>query len=230
MNKAAPAALGRNVFLIIYRWMMTELSLSGCELMVYAAIFSFSRTKDGRFHSSVDFLAEMTNQSSRNVKRCLSSLTEKGLIEKERVASNGTYFFDYYIKNAEELLSRYSEDGSGSPKNDRGRARTKSGASVNTPYGDEEYSGGDSVSQHGVTNYARGGDNSARREVTDSHTKRDNYSPHSNYHNNDHNNFHNRWARDARDGREEKFVSKYAGFDIDDAIARALERSNRDDW
>ena len=50
-------------FIIIQGWMITELHLSGNELLIYAAIFGFSQDGKSNFEGSRQYLAEWCNAS-----------------------------------------------------------------------------------------------------------------------------------------------------------------------
>lgn len=58
--------------------MVSELGLSGTELLVYALVYSFSRT--GYFNGSRSYIAKRTGASLRSVDRALHSLVDKGYI------------------------------------------------------------------------------------------------------------------------------------------------------
>ena len=81
MNKQQ---LNNKNYIAIADWMVTELNLSARELLIYAIIYGFSQDGGSSFSGSLSYLASWLNSSDRNnVRRTLSSLIEKGLIQKE---------------------------------------------------------------------------------------------------------------------------------------------------
>lgn len=71
-----------NTSYVIYGFMCERLGLGGSELLVYALIYSFSRSDAEVYFGSRDFLARATGLSLSTVARALSSLVEAGLIER----------------------------------------------------------------------------------------------------------------------------------------------------
>jgi len=83
-------------FTIITGWMCNELRLSGNELLVYAAIYGFS--KDGASHYSGGrrYLSESFNISLPTVDKALKGLVEKKYIIRYPKEINGVVFNEYY--------------------------------------------------------------------------------------------------------------------------------------
>jgi len=76
--------------------MINELKLKWNDLYVYAVIYSFTNwTDDHYFNWSLSYLSEWTNQSLRNVQRCLKSLLDKNLISKEEEYKNWVKYVRY---------------------------------------------------------------------------------------------------------------------------------------
>ena len=73
--------VGRDNYIMIQGFMVSELNLKGTELLVYAIIYGFSQTEGQCFTGSRSYLAEWTNCTVRGVAKCLISLKEKGLID-----------------------------------------------------------------------------------------------------------------------------------------------------
>ena len=73
--------VGRDNYILIQGFMVSELGLKGTELLVYAIIYGFSQTEGQCFTGSRSYLAEWTNCTVRGVAKCLISLKEKGLID-----------------------------------------------------------------------------------------------------------------------------------------------------
>ena len=69
----------------VHSWMISELKLSGNELLVYANIYQFSSLPGNYFTASLNTISEMLNISNNTVQRTIKSLIEKGLITKENI-------------------------------------------------------------------------------------------------------------------------------------------------
>ena len=67
-------------YIVIQGFMLTDLHLKGAELLVYATIYGFCQTKEQYFTGSLQYLSEWTNCTVRGVSKCITGLTEKGLI------------------------------------------------------------------------------------------------------------------------------------------------------
>ena len=83
-------------YIVIQSFMVTELSLKGNELLVYAIIFGFSQAESETFSGSLQYLADWTNSTKQGVMKNLKSLLEKGLIGKIETTKNGVKFVEYY--------------------------------------------------------------------------------------------------------------------------------------
>ena len=79
----------------IYGFMCKQLNLRGTELHVFAIIYSFTRGSVGIYYGSQTYLAQMAASSVSSVKRALSSLLEKGYIEKVPSAIHEGYRTTY---------------------------------------------------------------------------------------------------------------------------------------
>lgn len=71
-------------FLVIQKWMLTDLKLKSTELMVYAIIYGFSQDGQGECWASLDYFLLWTGASRRSVIRAINSLEEKGLIKRRK--------------------------------------------------------------------------------------------------------------------------------------------------
>lgn len=71
-------------FLVIQKWMLTDLNLKSTELMVYAVIYGFSQDGQGECWASLDYFLLWTGASRRSVIRAINSLEEKGLIKRRK--------------------------------------------------------------------------------------------------------------------------------------------------
>ena len=71
-------------FLVIQKWMLTDLNLKSTELMVYAIIYGFSQDGQGECWASLDYFQLWTGASRSSIIRAINSLEEKGFIERRR--------------------------------------------------------------------------------------------------------------------------------------------------
>ena len=94
-------------YFTVQGWMVNELGLKGNELMIYAIIYGFSQTDGQYFTGSQSYLAEWTNSTDRSVRNTLSSLVEKGLLEKIDKTINKVKYCEYkaLIPDREEKSS-----------------------------------------------------------------------------------------------------------------------------
>lgn len=83
-----------NEYYKIYDFMIQQLNLKGVELLVYALLYSFTTTGEGKFTGSIKYLAERTNCTKRSIITCMSSLLKRNLIQRsEEKQSKGTYAY-----------------------------------------------------------------------------------------------------------------------------------------
>lgn len=82
-------------YIVIQGWMITELHLSGRELILYALIYGFSQGGNPGYNGSLKYLMEWLESTKKTVISALSSLVEKGLITKFEDTVNGVKFCRY---------------------------------------------------------------------------------------------------------------------------------------
>ncbi len=82
-------------YITIQGWMIKSLHLKGNELLTYAIIFGFSQDKEHWFKGSSKYLEEALQCSRRNAVNVLSSLVQKGLLEKKQESIEGIVFNRY---------------------------------------------------------------------------------------------------------------------------------------
>ena len=85
----------RENYITIQGWMVTELGLSGNELLCYALIYGFSQDDGSVFSGSSRYICKWLNLTKPSVLKILKSLCEKGLIEKIQKEVNGCILCDY---------------------------------------------------------------------------------------------------------------------------------------
>lgn len=82
-------------YFVIHGWMMNRLQLKGNELIIYAIIYGFSQTESQWYTGSRKYLSEFAGCTISTVDNCLSSLTQKGYIQKREYIRNEVKFCDY---------------------------------------------------------------------------------------------------------------------------------------
>ena len=96
--------MGANNFFVTFRW-MNDYKLSNSERDLYAVIYGFSQG-DSSFMGSQSYLADMVGVSRRTVVRCLKSLEEKGLVEKETYFNGNVANYAYYACIPSDKMSQ----------------------------------------------------------------------------------------------------------------------------
>ena len=66
----------------IQGFMCEKLGLSGCELLIFAIIYSFTKGERGSYYGTLDYLARAGGMSESTVRRSLLSLLEKNYIAR----------------------------------------------------------------------------------------------------------------------------------------------------
>lgn len=82
-------------YVVLQKWMATELGLNGNDLIIYAVIYSFTQGEGGEFTGSLRYLAEWINIERKNVTRYLKKLVDRGLLIKEDIYLNGVKYCKY---------------------------------------------------------------------------------------------------------------------------------------
>lgn len=84
-------------YLVVQGWMVSELNLSGNDLLTYALIYGFSQDGETEFTGSINYLCKWLNCSRPTAIKSLKFLTEKNLIIKNVNTINGVSFNRYKI-------------------------------------------------------------------------------------------------------------------------------------
>lgn len=82
-------------YTVIQGWMITQLHLSGRELILYSLIYGFSQGDNSGYNGSLKYLMEWLESTKKTVITTLSSLVSKGLITKHEETINGVKFCRY---------------------------------------------------------------------------------------------------------------------------------------
>lgn len=78
-------------------WMITELNLSGNELLLYAIIFSFSSDGQSKYFGSLRYLEAWLRCTRPTVIKAIKNLVQKELIYKDELEINGVKSNSYYV-------------------------------------------------------------------------------------------------------------------------------------
>lgn len=83
---------------ILHGWMVTELGLTGFELIAYALVHQFSmKSKAGLYTGGVPYLANWLSCSNNTARKYLHSLEAKGLVKAESGRRDGVPYCYYQV-------------------------------------------------------------------------------------------------------------------------------------
>lgn len=83
-------------YINIQGWMVTQLGLSGNDLLVYAIIYGFSQDDGSMFTGSLQYLADWCNGTKQGIQKNLNKLVKSGYIQKEEYYENKVKYCNYY--------------------------------------------------------------------------------------------------------------------------------------
>jgi hypothetical protein len=95
-------------YITILAPMVSELKLSGNNLIVFALIHGFTKDGNHKFNGSIDFICKWTNLSRPTVIETLRWLTESGFLNKEEQTINNVKIC-LYTTNYESILEGSKE-------------------------------------------------------------------------------------------------------------------------
>ena len=96
-----------NSYIVKTYWMISGLGLRGVELEVYSIIYGF--TQNDKEHAfTISYFEEWTNYSEKTVKRAISSLRRKNIIEIRYIKGKAS-FYKYNAEKADKAIS-FSND------------------------------------------------------------------------------------------------------------------------
>ena len=84
-------------YYIVFTWMSDDLGLKGNDLHIYALIAGFSRSGQGCFHGSLQYISKVCGCTIRTAQNTLKDLVNKGLIHKREIWENGVKMCQYSI-------------------------------------------------------------------------------------------------------------------------------------
>lgn len=97
-EEGADGLISPESYTTIYGWMITELGLTGNDLLIYAAIFSFS-SAEREFTGGIRYLREWTGCAKNTVLKSLQNLQDADLIERVEVISKHGRSVHWRCKN-----------------------------------------------------------------------------------------------------------------------------------
>jgi DNA-binding transcriptional regulator GbsR (MarR family) len=117
-------------YITIQGWMITELRLSGTDLILFALIYGFSQDEESEFNGSLSYMMSATGTSKPTVIKALKGLVAKGLVKRTEKEVHGITFCTY------KAIFRYEKDGSKETlppvKNEQGGSKELEGGSKET--------------------------------------------------------------------------------------------------
>ena len=90
----------RNDYITIQAYMVTELGLSGNNLIIYALIHGFCKDGVHEFKGSINYICEWTNLTRNTVIAILKQLVESELLAKRTYTENNVTFCAYSLGSA----------------------------------------------------------------------------------------------------------------------------------
>jgi hypothetical protein len=93
-------------YIVVQGWMVDKLNLSGNELLTFALIYGFCQDKETEFKGSINYICTWLNCSRPTASKALKDLTEKSLLIKTEIYTNGVQFNTYKI-NLEGVKKLY---------------------------------------------------------------------------------------------------------------------------
>jgi len=124
--------LNEKDYITVSGWMVTELELSGSDLIAYAVVYAYSQTGAGVYHGGPAYLAKWTGWTSKTAGAYLRSLCKRGYLLREAVKDSRGYHFTYRANPA--MLGEGREESS-----QGGREKTSQGVGKKLPNPPKEY-------------------------------------------------------------------------------------------
>lgn len=87
--------LEKGNFAILRRFMITDLKLSGSELVLYSVIYGFTIGKNHCYTGGIEFLRKWAGIGKRGIVKSLHSLVSKGMLIKEEFYKNNIRYAKY---------------------------------------------------------------------------------------------------------------------------------------
>lgn len=92
-------------FINVQAWMVTELGLTGDELLVYAIIFGMTQDGESWYYGGRNYLCKWLGCSDKKAGRLLKSLYDQDLLVKEENRGKAGICYKYQAKKFSTMLS-----------------------------------------------------------------------------------------------------------------------------
>ena len=112
----------------LHGWMVTELQLTGADLIAFALVHQFAQSGAGIYKGNTQYLAAWTGWSENTCRAHLVTLVKKGLIQEVRGRENNSPFC--YYKLAADFYEKHTSKIEGSPLKNCGDHPAKNGKST----------------------------------------------------------------------------------------------------
>ena len=86
-------------YFIVHDWMIEELNLKGNDLILFAIIYSFSKSGSFCFNGGREYLAKKSGISIRNIQYMLNDFVKKQIIDKTIIEKKKVKFCEYKMAN-----------------------------------------------------------------------------------------------------------------------------------
>lgn len=93
-------------FIVIPDWAVTELGLSGNDLVIYSCIYGHSQDGESAFTGSAEYLAYTSGCTVRTIYRTLKEMVAKGLISKTTVETKDGTVTEYRAITPADIKKR----------------------------------------------------------------------------------------------------------------------------
>ena len=103
-------------YVVLQRWMRTELGLEGNELTVYAIIYGFSQDGESVYKGGYGYLADWIGLSENGARNIVKKLVARGLL-KEFKTMVGGILVNQYVAVRNPVPETVPEDGTDPYKN-----------------------------------------------------------------------------------------------------------------
>jgi hypothetical protein len=84
-------------YINIQGWMVSNLKLSGTELIIFALIYGFSQDGESEFEGANKYICDWTNATRPTIRKNIKKLIAKGLIIRTEIVKNKLQFNTYKV-------------------------------------------------------------------------------------------------------------------------------------
>ena len=110
-------------YIVIQDFMLTDLGLTGNDLLVYALVYGYSQDGESEYYGSLSHISELLRLDRSTVIRVLNRLVERGLVRKRDGEIRNVQRCFYSVAVADEVqMSEHGGDGE-TPHNSEGSGK-----------------------------------------------------------------------------------------------------------